>query len=152
MDLSDPFGRLLADGLDLMALRPKQQKLFAALRDIERAGLRLYRDELAARLVRETGYKEVTTYLSKYLEPIVVKSADDLLEIRGVLAMSDEEFATLLTQKRISGEAVVHRYENRDEWVAVVRSLLAYGAEHDYVLDVEDAYLVANVLPTHLRS
>src|SRR4051812_33707347 len=114
-----------------MPLRPKQQKLFAALREIERAGDRLPRNEFVTRLVRETGYKEITTYLSKYLESIVVKAADDKLGIRGVLAMSEDEFATLLTQKRLAAETRVARYENRDEWADVVRSLLAYGAKHD---------------------
>ncbi len=133
-----------------MPLRPKQQKLFAALREIERAGDRLPRSEFVTRLVLETGYKEITTYLSKYLEPIVVKSADDKLGIHGVLAMSEDEFATLLTQKRLAAETHVIRYESRDEWADVVRSLLDYGAKHDFVLDEEDADLVANVLPAGL--
>jgi hypothetical protein len=133
-----------------MPLRPRQQKLFAALRALERAGDRLRRTEFVTHLVRETGYKEITTYLSKYLEPVVVKSADDTLGVRGVLAMSEDEFAALLTQKRLAAETHVARYEDRDEWADVVRSLLEFGAKHAYVLDEEDADLVAKVLPVGL--
>ena len=133
-----------------MSLRPKQQKLLAALRAIEQSGARMLRHDLAAHLVRETGYKEVTTYLSKYLEPVIVKAADDLLEVRGVIAMSEEDFASLLTQKRLAAETQVAlpRYETREEWVEVVRDLLEYGANREFLLDMEDIVLVASVLPT----
>lgn len=130
-----------------MPLRPKQRKLYEALRLLESTGERLGRPEFEARLVGETGYKEVSTYLSKYLDPVVVKSTDDMLSVHGVLAMSEDDFANLLTQKRLAGETHVLRYDNRDEWVDVVRSLLDYGVKHAYVLDEEDAELVAGVLP-----
>lgn len=130
-----------------MSLRPKQQKLFTALRELESRGERLPRAELLARLVNATGYKEVSTYLSKYLESVVIKGADETLSIRGVLAMSDDEFAALMSQKRLAGESNVPRYETRDEWVDVVRSLLEYGAKHEFYLDEDDAELAASVLP-----
>lgn len=131
-----------------MALRPKQQKLLAALRQIEGDGKRLPRRDLTDRLVHETGYKEINTYLSKYLDPIVVKGADDMIEVRGVLAMSEDDFATLLTQKRLTSETRIAQYQNQDEWAEVVRHLLEYGVKRAYFLDAEDHALVAKVLPS----
>lgn len=130
-----------------MALSPKQRKLYESLRRIERDEERLPRGEFVARLVRETGYKEVSTYLSKYLDRVVVKGADDTLSVRGVLAMSEDELGSLLTQKRLAQETHVHRYNNCEEWADVLRSLLDYGHRHGYVLDAEDAELVQGVLP-----
>lgn len=105
------------------------------------------RRDFVEHLVRETGYKEINTYLSKYLDPIVVKGADDMMEVRGVLAMSEDDFATLLTQKRLAGETRIAQYQNQEEWAEVVRLLLEYGVKHAYVLDAEDHDLVAKVLP-----
>lgn len=133
-----------------MALSSKQQRLFGALRELEKSGVQLPRAEFTAHLVRETGYKEVTTYLSKYLGPIVRIAEDDLHVVHGVLAMSEGEFATLLTQKRLHGERPVARYESRDEWAEVLRALLAYGSMHGYVLDEEDGEAVASILPEGL--
>lgn len=135
-----------------MALTPKQQKLLAALRQLEGSKERLPRRELVERLVRETGYKEVSTYLSKYLESVVVKGADDMMEARGVLAMSEDDFAALLTQKRLTGETRITQYQTREEWVEVVRHLLEYGAKHAYFLEAEDRALVEQVLPARQRS
>ena len=130
-----------------MALRPKQQKLLAALRQMEGNNERLPRRELIERLVRETGYKEINTYLSKYLESVVVKGADDMLGVRGVLAMSEDDFAMLLTQKRLTGETRIPQYQTQDEWAEVVRHLLEYGVKHSYFLEDEDHELIAKVLP-----
>jgi hypothetical protein len=130
-----------------MALSPKQLKLYESLRRMERDGDRMPRAELAARLVRETGYKEVTTYLSKYLDRVILKGGDDTLSVRGVLAMSEDEFGSLLTQKRLAQETHVLRYNTREEWADVLRTLLDYGARHGYVLEPEDAELVRGVLP-----
>lgn len=130
-----------------MGLTTKQQKLLAALRQIEGSGERMPRQELVARLVRETGYKEISTYLSKYLTPIIVRSSDDTMGVRGVLAMSEEDFAALLTQKRLAGETRISSYQTQEEWRDVVRDLLEYGIKHSYFLDVEDRALLAKVLP-----
>lgn len=130
-----------------MALSQKQSKLYESLRRMERDGDRLPRAEFVARLVRETGYKEVNTYLSKYLDRVVVKGADDTLSVRGVLAMSEDEFGSLLTQKRLAQETHVPRYETQEEWADLLRTLLEYGSQRGYVLDAEDAELVRSVLP-----
>ncbi len=135
-----------------MALTPKQQKLLAVLRQMEGNKERLPRREFVERLVRETGYKEVNTYLSKYLESVVVKGADDTMEARGVLAMSEDDFAALLTQKRWTGETRITQYQNRDEWAEVVRHLLEHGVKHAYFLEAEDRELVEKVLPARQRS
>ena len=130
-----------------MALSPKQRKLYESLRRMERDAERIPRGEFVARLVHETGYKEVTTYLSKYLDRVVVKGADGAVSVRGVLAMSEDEFGSLLTQKRLAQETHVLHYNNQEEWADVLRSLLDYGHRHGYVLDAEDAELVQSVLP-----
>jgi hypothetical protein len=130
-----------------MALSPKQSKLYESLRQMERDGDRMPRAEFVTRLVRETGYKEVSTYLSKYLDRVVVKGADDALSVRGVLAMSEDEFASLLTQKRLAQETHVPRYESQEEWADLLRTLLDYGSQRGYVLDAEGAELVRSVLP-----
>lgn len=131
-----------------MALSPKQLKLYESLRRIERDEERMSPGEFVARLVHETGYKEVNTYLSKYLDRVVVKGADDALSVRGVLAMSEDEFGSLLTQKRLAQETHVLHYNNQEEWADVLRSLLDYGSRHGYALDAEDAELVQSVLPS----
>lgn len=130
-----------------MALSPKQRKLLDHLRRLEEQEARLPRTELLARLERETGYKELATYLSKYLGPVVRRGADDLLEVHGVLAMSEDDFAALLTQKRLSGEARVLQYEDRDEWAEALRALVRHGIGRGYILDFEDVSLIAELMP-----
>ena len=76
-----------------------------------------------------------------------MKGADDDVSVRGALAMSEDEFGSLLTQKRLAQETHVLHYNNREEWADVLRSLLDYGHRHGYVLDAEDAELVQSVLP-----
>lgn len=129
-----------------MPLYPKQRKLLESLRQLEERGITLPRGELLSRLVIETGYKEVSTYLSKYLGSVVRTLADGRLEVRGVLAMSEDDFARLLTQKRLAAEAQVLRYDGREEWAAAIRALARHGAAHGYTVDAEDVELLRAVL------
>ncbi len=132
-----------------MALRPKQRKLFGSLCALEQERTRLSRPELIAHLVLETGYPEstVATYLTKYLERHVRLAPDDRFDVRGVRVMAEDEFGTLMAQKRQHGEAEVLRYESRDEWLAAMRALARHGIERAYQLDAGDLELVGRLLP-----
>jgi len=109
--------------------------------------VRLPRAEFLAVVSKETGYKEVSTYLSKYLGRVVRRSADGRLEVHGLLALSEDDFALLLTQKRLGSEAPVLRYESREEWAEAMRALARYGGERGYLLDPDDVALLSSLSP-----
>ncbi len=130
-----------------MTLSPKQRKLFDSLRRLEGQGARLPRAEFLAVVSKETGYKEVSTYLSKYLGGVVRRAADDRLEVRGVVPMSEEDFARLLTQKRLGGEASALHYDSRDEWADAMRALARHGADRQYRVDPDDVAFMRSLFP-----
>jgi len=127
-----------------MALRDKQRKMLAAIRDMEREGRRLAVDDFVARVKAATGYKDVRTYLTKYLEGAVVhrRDSDGTVTVEGAVALSEDDFAKLLTQKRLPSEiGGVPAYESREEWAEAMRALASAGDRRGYYLDEGDADL-----------
>ncbi len=118
-------------------MNARMKSLYEMLRKIETGGELLTVEQLEQRTVKETPYKGIRTYLSKYLGSVTRKHADGRLSVHGMLTMSEAEFAALLSQNK-GNSAPVMKYDTRDEWANAMHELAAVGAKHGYRLNDDE--------------
>jgi hypothetical protein len=125
-------------------LNARMEKVFELLRRIEEQQRKLTARELEQLVVAEANYKVETwsTYRSKYLDGTLIfpdEADPGLVQIRGVVAMSPERFAELLTQTKT--RAALPQVDTEEDWRDRLRSLAALGRERKFTLLPEDKAL-----------
>jgi len=124
----------------MVRLRTKQVKFLELLRKLELEKRELSNADFGQLVQNEVGYKDgAKTYRSKILDGKLIFESDreDTIHVRNAVTMSDESFATLMSQRKTDPLKVAD-YSTEEGWREALRNLIWIGIDNNYRLEADD--------------